>query len=321
MNALKIVALSLSLAFAFPSFAREGVEVGSSSGIRKLVPAEQLERSAQQQYGQLLQSASQQRALAPDSFPQLQNLRAIAGKLVPHALSWNDRAKNWRWEVNLIGSKQINAFCMPGGKIAFYTGILDVLQLSDDEIAMIMGHEMAHALREHARERMAKSMGTDLLLRGGAAVLGLGQLGDLAAAGGASLLKLSFSRSDETESDLVGMEIAARAGYDPRAAVAVWEKMSQLGKGGQPQWLSTHPSGKSRIDELNKNMAKVMPLYAKAIGKPESQIAAYKSVPSATARAPSTASSTMAAPSRAPQPALQPRPAASPAGDGMVRPQ
>jgi predicted Zn-dependent protease len=259
------------------SHAREGVEVGSASGLRKLVPAEGLENSAAQQYKQMLQSAAQQRALGPDNHPQVIRLRAIAQKLIPHALPWNERAAKWTWEVNLIGSKQINAFCMPGGKIAFYSGILDQLKLTDDEVAMIMGHEIAHALREHARERMAKSTGTDILLRGGAAILGLGQLGDMAASGASSLLKLKYGRDDETESDLVGMELAARAGYDPRSGVILWQKMGMASKGSPPQWLSTHPKGTNRIQDIEKNLPKVMPLFAKSRGVNEKQLAPYKS--------------------------------------------
>ena len=133
---------------------------------------------------------------------------------------------SWRWEVNLIGSKQINAFCMPGGKIAFYYGILDQLKLTDDEVAMVMGHEMAHALREHAREQMGKTMATRGAIEIGAAILGLGSGGRLLADMGGQLLTLRFGRDDETEADLVGLELAARAGYDPRAGVTLWEKMA-----------------------------------------------------------------------------------------------
>ena len=169
--------------------------------MRKLVPAETLERSAAQQYQQMLDQARAQRALAPPEHPQLQRLHAIAKRLIPFTAPWNERAGQWRWEVNLIGSQQINAFCMPGGKIAFYTGILDQLKLTDDEAAMIMGHEMAHALREHARERIAKTQGTNLALRLGSQLLGLGDLGNVAASLGGQLLTLQFSRSDESDAD------------------------------------------------------------------------------------------------------------------------
>ena len=245
------------------------VEVGSASSLRKLVPAETLENSAAQQYQQMLQQAKAQRALAPAGHPQLQRLHAIAKRLIPHAAPWNDRARQWRWEVNLIGSSQVNAFCMPGGKIAFYTGILDQLKLTDDEAAMIMGHEMAHALREHARERIAKTQGTNLALRLGSQLLGLGDLGNVAASLGGQLLTLQFSRSDESDADLVGLELAARGGYQPSAAVSLWQKMGNAtgSTQGGLAFLSTHPSGPARIRELQSNVPKVQGLYEAARGK------------------------------------------------------
>lgn len=254
---------------ALPALAREGVEVGKNSAFSKLVPADEVESSAGQQYSQLLAQARAKNALAPREHPQLQRLRAIARRIIPQALSWNPRARDWQWEVNLIGSSQVNAFCMPGGKIAFYTGILDKLQLSDDEVAMVMGHEVAHALREHARERMGKSAVTQGAARIGgvlaAGIFGIDpRLTDSLARGGANLLTLEFSREDESEADLVGMELAARAGFDPRAGVTLWQKMSAANKGGPPQWLSTHPSGKTRIADIEKNLPKVLPLYERA---------------------------------------------------------
>ena len=293
-NSLSV--LIIALMAAAPAYSREGVEVGNASGLRKLVPAEGLENSATQQYKQMLQSAAQQKALGPDNHPQVVRLRTIAQKLIPFALPWNERSPKWNWEVNLIGSKQINAFCMPGGKIAFYTGILDQLKLTDDEVAMIMGHEIAHALREHARERMAKSTGTDILLRGGAAILGLGQLGDMAAAGASNLLKLKYGRDDETEADLVGMELAARAGYDPRSGVILWQKMASASKGAPPQWLSTHPKGVTRIQDIEKNLPKVMPLFARARGVDEKRLPAYKSNLDELNKAPTATASDAAQP-------------------------
>ncbi len=242
------------------------VDVGEASRLRALVPAAQVESASNQQYVQLMDKARSQRALAPDNFPQLQKLRAIASRLIPHAAQWNERARQWRWEVNLIGSKQINAFCMPGGKIAFYTGLLDQLRLSDDEIAMVMGHEMAHALREHARSRIAKSQGTGTVLSIGAQLLGLGQLGDVAASIGTQLLTLKFSREDEIEADLVGLELAARAGFNPDASVALWEKMAKAKSGeGGPGFLSTHPSDTDRARRLQENLPKVRGLYEQAV--------------------------------------------------------
>ena len=248
---------------AAPALAQ--VDVGKSSAMAKLVPAGTLEKSAAQQYRQMLAEAQAQGALAPPNHPQLQRLRAIAQRLVPHAPQWNERAPDWKWEVNLIGSKQINAFVMPGGKIAFYTGIIDQLKLTDDEIAMIMGHEMAHALREHARERLAKSQATGLGLSLGAQLLGLGDMGNMAANLGTQLLTLQYSRSDESEADLVGLEIAARAGYDPKAAITLCQKMgAATGNKGGLGFLSTHPSGPNRIKELEANLPKVDKLYRQA---------------------------------------------------------
>jgi Zn-dependent protease with chaperone function len=241
------------------------VDVGNASAMRQLVPAETLEASATQQYGRMMAEAKSKGALAPEDHAQLQRLRAIGNRLIPLTPQWNNRAREWRWEVNLIGSKQINAFCMPGGKIAFYTGILDQLKLNDDEVAMIMGHEMAHALREHARSRLAKTQATSMGLSLGAQLLGLGQLGNIAADMGTQLVTLKFSRNDETEADLVGLELAARGGYNPQSAVSLWEKMGKASGGaGGPGFLSTHPSGPNRIRELQANVPRVQGLYERA---------------------------------------------------------
>ncbi|WP_051303134.1 M48 family metallopeptidase [Comamonas composti] len=240
------------------------VNVGSSSRLRKLVPAEALESAAVEQYREMLDKARAQGALAPDGHAQLQRLRAIAQRLIPHTYQWNSRAAQWRWEVNLIGSKEINAFCMPGGKIAFYTAIIDQLRLTDDEIAMIMGHEMAHALREHSREQLAKGQATGIGLSLGAQLLGLGDLGNMAARVGTQLLTLKFSRSDESDADLVGLELAARAGYNPQASVSLWRKMGEATGSGGLEFLSTHPSGPERIRELERNVPRVQALYEAA---------------------------------------------------------
>ncbi len=241
------------------------VDVGKSSSLRKLVSAEELETAATQQYAQMIAEARDQKALAPANHPQLVRLRAIAQRIIPFTPQWNSRAQGWKWEINLIGSKQINAFCMPGGKIAFYTGILDQLQLTDDEAAMVMGHEMAHALREHARARIGKTTATGAGLSIAAQLLGLGDLGDAAARIGTQLISLKFSREDETEADLVGLELAARAGYAPSAGATLWQKMGQASGGGNgANFLSTHPSGPDRIRQLEANVPKVQGLYERA---------------------------------------------------------
>jgi predicted Zn-dependent protease len=240
----------------------DGVNVGKGSALRNLVPAEGLERQAAQQYGQLKQQMAAKKALAPDNYPELVRLRTIAQRIIPYATRFNPRAANWQWEVNLIASNQINAFCMPGGKIAFYTGILRNLQLTDDEAAMVMGHEIAHALREHARAQASKNALTKL----GAVGLSIATGGkyDGLVNTGANLLSLSYSRSDESDADLVGLDIAARAGYDPRAGVTLWKKMSAASKGAPLPFLSTHPSGPSRIQEIERHLPEVLPLYQRA---------------------------------------------------------
>jgi predicted Zn-dependent protease len=257
-------------AWAQQNAADEGVrrDVGNESRFTKLVPAEQVESAAAQQYAQMLRQAAQQRALAPESHPQLQRLRYIAQRLIPHAQAWNERAAQWRWEINLLGSKTLNAFCMPGGKIAFYYGILAQLQLSDDEVAMIMGHEMAHALREHARARMGKSAATQVGASVLSAFLGLGNAGNELLKVGSNLLTLKFSREDESEADVVGLDLAARAGYDPASGVSLWQKMMAVNKNAPPQWMSTHPASDTRIREIEAKLPKVEPVYARA-AKPD----------------------------------------------------
>ncbi|MEO1205615.1 MAG: M48 family metallopeptidase [Pseudomonadota bacterium] len=242
-----------------------GVDVGDSSILRKLVSAKEVEKIGAAQYRQVAQKAQAKGQLLPASHPQVKRVIGIAERLLPFAEKFNPRAREWAWEVNVINANVINAFCMPGGKIALYTGLLDRLALTDDEVAMIMGHEIAHALREHARERMAKSMLTNV----GALALGWFTGSDAAsqlARQGGQLLGLKFSRDDETESDLIGMEIAARAGFDPQAGVTLWQKMSKAAKGAPMEFLSTHPSGPKRIQTIRDNLPAVMPLYRAAKG-------------------------------------------------------
>lgn len=268
------VALS-SNGMAQPAGDATGVDLGKPSAMRNLVPAAELERAATAQYDQLKQTAARQGALAGADNAQLQRLRAIAQRLLPQAPRWNPRAAQWNWEINLIGSSQINAFCMPGGKIAFYTGILDQLRLNDDEIAMVMGHEISHALREHSRERLAKEQLTQMGAGLVSSIFGLGDLARMGVGAGAQMLSLRFSREDETEADLVGLDIAARAGFDPRAAVSLWRKMGEASKGAPPQWLSTHPSGNNRIAQIQRQLPRVLPLYAEAKGTRVDALAPY----------------------------------------------
>lgn len=244
----------------------EGVQgdVGRTSRFAKIVSAQQVESAAAEQYLGMLREAGSKRALAGPEHPQVVRLRAIAKRIVPFTPPWNGRAQQWRWEVNLLMSKELNAFCMPGGKIAFYYGILQKLQLTDDEVATIMGHEVAHALREHARERMGKTLATRGAIELGAALFGLGNTGRAVADIGGQLLTLQFSREDETEADIVGMELAARAGYDPAAGISLWQKMLQANKGAPPEFMSTHPAGNTRIKDIQAKLPRVQPIYERA---------------------------------------------------------
>ena len=255
------------------------------SGFTKAISADTVEGSATQQYKQMLQKASGQRALASADNQQVQRLRAIAERIIPFAPECNERAGKWQWEVNLIGSRQINAFCMPGGKIAFYYGILSELQLDDDEVAVVMGHETAHALLEHAREQMGKKMVTNGGLRLGAALLGLGNLGDMAAQVGSNLLTLKFGRDDESEADALGLIMAARAGFDPRKGVSLWQKMMGGNKNAPPALLSTHPAGPTRIKDIEAHLPQVMPMFA-AASKPDRRFAPPAKLPPPKAQQP-----------------------------------
>jgi predicted Zn-dependent protease len=241
--------------------------VGVERKQNMLVSSETVNRSAADAYRKTIAEAQQKGMLNRDP-AMLARVRAIAGRLIPQTGAFRADAPGWQWEVNLITSKSVNAWCMPGGKIAFYTGLIERLQATDDEIAAVMGHEIAHALREHGRERASQAMaqgigitviGTALGLKGGAQ--------DLTQI----LLDLTFnlpnSRTDEVEADRIGVELAARGGYDPRAAVTLWEKMQKESKSQPPQFLSSHPSHASRISDLRESAAKVMPLYEAARAK------------------------------------------------------
>jgi Zn-dependent protease with chaperone function len=259
--------LGAGVALAGPALAQVDIRENPSR-LRTLVPADEIEQASAQQYAELLQEARAKGALAPEGNAQLQRLRSISSRLIADAPRWNARARSWRWEVNLIGSQQVNAFCMPGGKIAVFTGLINKLQATDDELAMVLGHEMAHALREHARERIAKSEGTGALLSLGAQLFGLGQLGNAAANIGTQLLTLKFSRDEEIEADLVGLEMGARSGFNPHASLTLWEKMARVsGTNGGTAFLSDHPSGADRIRRLQENIPRVEALYQQNVAR------------------------------------------------------
>ncbi len=234
-----------------------------------LVSAAEVNRSAEKAYRETLNDAQAKKLLNRDSV-QLQRVRAIAARLIPATAVFRSDAPRWHWESNVIASKELNAWCMPGGKMAVYSGLIERLDVSDDELAAVMGHEIAHALREHGREKAGQAAGVSVAAAIGGVLIGsyfgidadigqnvLGTVGDLA-------FMRPNSREMEQEADRIGVELAARAGYDPYAAISLWQKMARASDNGIPQWLWTHPSHDSRIADLQVYADRVMPLYIAA---------------------------------------------------------
>ncbi len=226
-----------------------------------LVSEEQAQASSATAYAQTLSEAQKKGKLSTDAALNAR-VKRITDKLVVQAGGMYAPSRDWKWSVAVIDEPTLNAWCMPGGKMAIYTGIIEKLKLSDDEIAQIMGHEIAHALLGHGRERMSRALAMQGSMVLGSIVAGqdlsaLGPVADIA-------LTLPNSRTGESEADRYGIELAARAGYDPRAAVRLWEKMSAASGNGPPQFLSTHPSPDNRIQALNALVPQMMPIYEKS---------------------------------------------------------
>lgn len=230
-----------------------------------LVSSAEMNQMAAQAYTEMKGAAQEEDILNKDA-ALLQRVRAIAARIQPQTSVFRSDAPGWAWEVNVLDSKELNAFCMPGGKIMFYSGLINQLQLSDDEIAVVMGHEIAHALREHSREQMSQTVVAQSAIGIGATLLGLGRASaDLASTGYQAIIATRFSRTDETESDRIGLELSARAGYDPRAGVTLWQKMLRANGGASPpEILSSHPAGANRVREMEALLPTVMPLYEAA---------------------------------------------------------
>jgi predicted Zn-dependent protease len=226
-----------------------------------LVSSADINKSAVQAYRQEMKKAASKGALNRNA-AQVARVRVIAIRLANASGAFRPDAPGWAWETNVITSKEINAWCMPGGKMAVYTGLIEQLNVTDDELAAVMGHEIAHALREHGRERASQAMAQAMVLSGIAIAVGASdgsvQLAQIVTD---VTINLPNSREHEIEADRIGVELAARAGYDPRAAVTLWQKMAKAGGGGPPQFLSTHPAPENRIRDLQVYAERVMPLY------------------------------------------------------------
>ena len=227
-----------------------------------VVSDQQVQQLSNQAFQQEI-AAARAKGLLDTNPAQLARLKKISQRLIAQTGAYRNDARQWPWEVHVIKSNELNAHVLPGGKIVFYSGIIDRLNLTDAEIAAIMGHEMAHALREHTRERLSREVATQTGIGIAASVLGLSQ-GQTQLAGLAGDLGISrpHSRTQETEADLMGLELMARAGYDPNAAVSLWRKMQSAGgRGEPPQFLSTHPVSSTRIATIQSLLPRVMPLY------------------------------------------------------------
>lgn len=262
----QIQILNLSLVFSCLLFSCASTTEQGAVGVDRrqvlLVPNEQIVRASLAGYDQTKREASDKGVL-DKNLDQVRRVQDVLRRLIPTTAIFRSEAKSWPWEAHVISSPELNAYCMPGGKIIFYSGIIEKLALTDDEIAAIMGHEIAHALREHGRERMSeeliKQIGLQLLVETGTM--------DAKYLNAANLVTtlsvtLRHGRQQESEADEIGLELAARAGYDPRGAISLWQKMGQASGGsGMPEFLSTHPASDRRRAELEGLLPRVMPFY------------------------------------------------------------
>ena len=269
MNRKLIIVAALSAAFTGGC---ETVDTTKSGAVgverhqRMAVSSEEVNAGAQKAYAQMMAEAQKKGALDRDA-AQVARIKTIVSRLVPQTATFRDDASKWAWEAHVISLDEVNAWCMPGGKMAIYTGLINKLGATDDELAAVMGHEIAHALREHSREQMSQQAIAQAGIGIAGAIFGVGDLGQNVAGMVADVtLFKPKSRGMETEADRIGIELAARAGYNPQAAISLWQKMEKLAGGQQPKWLSTHPPHADRIADLQNYSQKVMPLYAAAKG-------------------------------------------------------
>lgn len=266
----------------------------SVSGVHRsqlmLLPESQVVGMSSQAYTQTLQESKQKNTLNTDKV-QLDRVRSISNRLISKVDVFRPDATQWKWEVNVDKNNEVNAYCMPGGKIMVHTGLIEQLHATDDELAAVIGHEIAHALREHGRERMSQAyvqqfglqaLGV-MLSNGTNAAVGNATM-QAAQTGSQLFFALPNSRGQETEADKIGLELSARAGYNPEAAITLWQKMSKLGGQKPAEFFSTHPSNENRIAELSALVPKVQPLYeANKIGA--TQATAAQSAPNESSSA------------------------------------
>jgi len=245
----------------------------SVSGVNRsqfmLLPSSTIDKMSAQSYTQTIQEADKKKTLNADK-AMLSRVRVISNRLISQVGVFRPDASKWNWEINVEKNDQLNAYCMPGGKIMVFSGLVDKLHATDDELAAVIGHEISHALREHGRERMSQAYVQQFGLQALASMVG-GTAGSMAAQGAGLGSQLFFSlpngREQEREADRMGLELAARAGYNPDAAITLWQKMMAENKNAPPEFLSTHPASENRIKDLQALAPKVKPLYEAAKAK------------------------------------------------------
>ena len=237
--------------------------VGVDRKQQMLVPSATIDEGAAAAYEAELKTARDKGVLNTDK-AQLARVTNIARRLVAATPTFRSDAAGWNWQFNVQKTKDMNAYCMPGGRIMVYSGLIENLNLNDAELATVLAHEVAHALREHTRERVSRAYAQQLVLSGAAAVTGVSEgAANIANMVAEVTFQLPFSREQESEADQIGLELMARAGYDPRAALTLWNKMAAAETSSPPKFLSTHPAPKERIRDIEKNLPRVLPLYAK----------------------------------------------------------
>lgn len=245
----------------------------SVAGVKRsqfmLLPSSSVDKMSAQAYQQTLGEAKKKNTLNAD-LAMLERVRGISNRLIAQVGVFRPDATKWAWEVNVEKNDQLNAYCMPGGKIMVLSGMMDKLKATDDELAAVIGHEISHALREHGRERMSQAYVQQFGLQALASMV-TGSAGAVLAQGAGMGSQLFFSlpngREQEREADKMGLELAARAGYNPDAAVTLWQKMEAMNKGAPPEFFSTHPASANRIADLKALAPKVRPLYEAARAK------------------------------------------------------
>ena len=238
--------------------------VGINRSQSMLLSAQEVEQSSAKSYAAQVGQARSAGKLNTDKVLTAR-VKRVSQRLIAQTPVFRPDAANWKWEVNVAQTPELNAYAMAGGKIMVYSGLVTRLQLTDDEMSAVIGHEIAHALREHSREMLSQAYAQQMGLSLVGTLAGLNQ-SQLNLAGMVTDVALSkpHSRTMESEADIIGLELMSRAGFNPNAAVNVWNKMMSTGGGSGPEFLSTHPSGPTRISDLQAHIPQVMPLYLQA---------------------------------------------------------